>query len=163
MASSDQPSSPSTDSRDSAAISGVEIAPGIVVPDAMLRFSFARASGPGGQNVNKVNTQATLRITVGALVGPGWLSPEDADRLRSLAGSRLTNDDELMLVSDRHRSQHRNRKDCLDRLRDLLIRAKSRPKKRKRTRRTRASIERRLAAKRQRSETKRRRQRPSDQ
>ena len=134
---------------------GVEIAPGLRVPEGVLRFSFVAASGPGGQNVNKRATKAVLRLAlvdlpVSAAVrarvvqhGKGWLVGED---------------DELVIAADEHRSQRRNREACLERLRELLVRAMVRPKPRVRTKPGRGAIERRLRAKREQGEKKRRRQ-----
>ena len=137
------------------ALGGVEIAPGVRVPEGVLRFSFVAASGPGGQNVNKRATKAVLRVALADLpvsdavrsriarLGKGWLVGEE---------------DELVIAADEHRSQRRNREACLDRLRALLVRAMVRPKPRVRTKPGRGAIERRLRAKREQSEKKRRRQ-----
>ena len=124
-----------------------------------LRFTFVRAQGPGGQSVNKVSTAAQLRVAVRALRG---LSAAAANRLRDLAGRRLTREDELILVSRRHRSQLDNRRACIERLRDLVARAAKPPVPRKKTKPTRASKQRRLDAKKKRSETKSLRRRPDE-
>lgn len=136
-------------------MTGVEIAPGVRVPEAALRFSFVAASGPGGQNVNKRATKAVLRLAIADLpvservrarvtrLGKGWLVGEDG---------------ELVIAADEHRSQRRNREACMERLRELLIRAMARPKPRIATKPGRGAVERRLRAKREQSEKKRRRQ-----
>lgn len=133
--------------------SGVQIAPRVRVQPSALRFTYANASGPGGQNVNKRATKALLRLTVTDLP----LDDETLERLRSLAGQTLNQDDELVIQSEKTRSQLRNRDDCLDRLRELVIRAKTRPKRRRKTKPSRASNERRLREKKHRGQIKQRR------
>lgn len=134
----------------------LDIAPGVWVAESKLRFTFTRSSGPGGQSVNKVSTRAQLHLAIADIVG---LSEYAASRLRRLAGQHLTQADELFFQSDTHRSQGRNRQECLDRLRELLVRSLHRPKARRKSRPSRAMIERRLEKKRQQSEKKRRRRR----
>ncbi len=131
----------------------------ISLDEGEVEFSFVRASGPGGQHVNKVATAVQLRFDVGR--SPN-LPEEVRDRLVRLAGSRMSADGVLMTSARRHRSQGRNRQDALDRLVALVRQATDSPKKRKKTRRTRSSVERRLTSKRKRSETKRLRGRPGD-
>jgi len=80
---------------------GVELAPGVYAPPDAVRFSFSRSGGPGGQNVNKLNTKAELWIAVSALRG---LHPDARNRLRAVAGSRLTQQDEVHIVSEEHRT-----------------------------------------------------------
>jgi ribosome-associated protein len=135
---------------------GVELAPGVRVPEGVLRFSFVASGGPGGQNVNKRATKAELRVSVCEL----GLTERIAARFRRLAGARMTDSDEIIITSDEHRTQGRNRAACLGRLRDLIVEARAIPKSRRPTRPTRGSIERRLEDKRQRSQTKRRRRPP---
>jgi ribosome-associated protein len=143
---------------------GVEIAPGLRVPEAALRFSYAQASGPGGQNVNKRATKAVLRIALDDLP----LSPRVLARVRRLGRGWLVGDPdagtpaELVIMADEHRSQRRNREACLERLRALLVRAMAKPKPRIPTRPGRGAIERRLRAKREQADKKRRRQNPPD-
>jgi len=131
-----------------------ELAPGVGVERSELQFTFVRSGGPGGQAVNKLSTQAQLRVAVGAIEG---LSERAARRLRRLAGQRLTKNDELLIQSQTHRSQLDNRRACLDRLRQLVAEAIKEPKPRKKSRPTRAMIEKRLAAKRKQAEKKRER------
>jgi ribosome-associated protein len=110
-----------------------------------VRYAFSRSSGPGGQLVNKLSTKAELRVSVASIVG---LSLEALTRLRTLAGRRLTQDDELILVASTERSQLDNKRACLQRLRDLVAEAMDVPRPRKPTKPSRASVERRLADKR---------------
>ncbi len=140
---------------------GIEIAPNVRVDSADLRFQFSRGSGPGGQNVNKVNTKAELRIALPTLASQ--LTGNAMQRLRLAAGSKITSRDELLLVSDEHRSQEQNRQETLARLRDLLIGAMREPKRRKKTKPSRGARERRLDGKRIRSKVKARRQGRGDQ
>jgi ribosome-associated protein len=130
------------------------LAPGVSVEQSDLQFTFVRSGGPGGQAVNKLSTQAQLRVRVGAIHG---LSERAAGRLRRLAGQRLTKNDELLFQAQTHRSQLDNRRACLDRLRELVTAALKEARPRKKTRPTRAMIEKRLAAKRRQAEKKRER------
>jgi len=136
---------------------GIELAPGVSAPASALRWQFARSSGPGGQNVNKVNTKAELWLAVAAIVG---LSGRAGGRLRNLAGRRLTAADEIHIAADTERSQDANRSAALQRLRELLVEAMHEPKPRRKTRPSRASRQRRLESKRRRSEIKARRSGP---
>jgi ribosome-associated protein len=129
----------------------IELAPGAYVTSDGLRMQFARSSGPGGQNVNKVSSKAELWIRLDSLVG---LTPSARERLLHLAGHHLTISGELHFDSDAERSQQANRKRVLDAARTLLIQAMREPKKRRKTRPTRGSKERRLASKKARSQIK---------
>ena len=131
--------------------SGVSIAPGVSVPEGAITVSFSRSSGPGGQNVNKVSTRVELRITLADIP----IGAEARGRLAGLAGSRVTSGGELLITADEHRSQSRNKAEALERLRDLIVRAMVRPKKRRPTRPGRGAVERRLEGKRVRAERKR--------
>jgi len=138
----------------------VHLAPGdppVAVHERALRFSFARSGGPGGQAVNKLNTKAELRIWLSDIEG---MDEAATDRLRAIAGQKLTSNDELVIQSDATRSQSKNRDDCVERLRELVLRAVTVPKKRRRTRPSRAARERRLQEKREQSEKKQRRRDP---
>ena len=128
----------------------IELAPGVwCLPDA-LRIQYARSSGPGGQNVNKVNTRAELWIALAEIEG---LSPA-LTRLRRLAGKRLTRDERIHLIGQTERSQERNRQAILDRLREMVGVAIIEPKLRRPTKPSRAAKRRRLDAKRRRGEIK---------
>jgi ribosome-associated protein len=136
---------------------GIEVAPGVVAPEGALRFAFVRCGGPGGQNVNKLSTKAQLHVRVDALRG---LSPAALDRLRDFAGHRLTAADEILLVSESERGQEANKSAVLERLREMIVRAKTEPKVRKRSKPSRSQKARRLEGKKRRSDIKKLR-RPS--
>src|SRR5881398_1551085 len=108
----------------------LEVNDGIRIPDRELHWSFVRAGGPGGQNVNKVASKAVLRWN---LEGSASLPAEVKARLRTQQRKRITSAGELVLNSQRFRDQERNRQDCLDKLRDLVRQAALRPKPRRPT------------------------------
>jgi ribosome-associated protein len=131
----------------------------ISIDEREIEENFVRASGPGGQNVNKLSTAVQLRFDVR---GSPSLRPEVRARLERLAGSRLTRDGVLVIIAQRHRTQARNRQDALDRLIELIRQAAVAPVKRRPTRPTRASRERRIEGKKRRAGIKRlRHTRPS--
>src|SRR5580693_2362372 len=130
----------------------IRISPKIAIDERELEESFVRASGPGGQNVNKLSTAVQLRFDVRR--SPS-LSGEVRTRLERLAGSRLTRDGVLVIMAQRHRTQARNRQDALDRLIELIRQAAVRPVKRRPTRPTKASRERRIEGKKRRGGIKR--------
>jgi len=128
----------------------LEITPAIVIPEHELVERFVRASGPGGQNVNKVATAVELRFNVSA----SSLADDVKARLRRLAGKRMSADGVLLIDSREHRTQARNREAARTRLVSLLRQAATRPKSRTKTRPTKAARERRLVAKVQRARVK---------
>ena len=126
------------------------------IPDDALSFSFVHASGPGGQHVNKVATAVELRLHVAR----SGLHPAVQDRLRTLAGQRLTNKDEIVIFAQESRSQLRNRAAALTRLGELIRDAKIRPKRRVPSKPSRAAKRRRLDGKKRRGAVKQNRSRP---
>lgn len=121
------------------------------VPEEELEWSFVRSGGPGGQNVNKVASKAVLRWDVARTPS---LPADVKTRLRAQQANRITNEGVLILSSQQHRDQERNRQECLEKLRAMILHASVVPKKRRRTRPTRASQERRIQAKKRRASIK---------
>jgi ribosome-associated protein len=132
----------------------LEVSASVVIPDGELSFAFVRASGPGGQNVNKVSSAVQLRFD---MAGSGALSDAVKNRLRVLAGRRFTDDGAILIIARNQRSQDQNRREALERLADLIRRALVVPKTRKATKPTKASRERRLDGKVHQQRTKQRR------
>ena len=128
----------------------IPIAPGIAFDPREVEETFVRASGPGGQNVNKVSTAVQVRLD---LRRDGSLPEGLRQRVEALGGSRVTNDGVLVITAQRHRSQDRNRQDALERVVALLREAAVRPVVRRDTKPMRASQKRRVEAKVQRGET----------
>ncbi len=121
------------------------------VAASAVRVQFSRSSGPGGQNVNKVNSRCELWVRVEDITN---LTDAAKTRLRAMAGSRLTNADEIHLDAHEKRSQEMNKELAIERLRELILRAMVEPKKRKKTRPSYGAKQRRLASKKHRGEIK---------
>lgn len=137
----------------------IQVTPHISLDESELNFDFMRASGPGGQNVNKVETAVQLRFDVAQ--SPSL--PESVRaRLQGLAGNRLTQDGVLLIEARRYRTQNQNRQHAVDQLVELIRRASVRPKQRRPTKPSRAAREKRLQSKRVRSERKRLRRQPPE-
>ncbi len=122
-----------------------------------IRERFVLSAGPGGQNVNKVATAVELRVMIESLT---MLDDAAKARIRRLAGSRLTQDDEVVILARRYRSQERNRQDARARLVALIERAMQREKTRKKTRKPASANRQRLESKKRRGEKKRLRGKP---
>ncbi len=130
----------------------------IQIPLTELTFTFSRSSGPGGQNVNKVNTKATLRWPVQT---SDSLDAGVKERFLNKFRRRITSEGELVMHSQRFRDQGRNVADCLDKLRNLLLEVAAPPVVRKRKKPSRVSVQKRIESKRRRSEKKQSRRKPS--
>ncbi|HEX4441586.1 MAG TPA: alternative ribosome rescue aminoacyl-tRNA hydrolase ArfB [Thermoanaerobaculia bacterium] len=128
----------------------LHVTPDIAIPEESLQERFVRASGPGGQNVNKVATAVELRFDI-----PASSLPVDVKaRLMALAGNRLTSDGVLVIDSREHRTQAQNRAAARERLIELARKAATRPRKRRKTRPTKASREERIRSKSRRARVK---------
>ena len=134
--------------------SAVRVTAEIVIPRSELSFSYVRAGGPGGQNVNKVASKAVLRFK---LRDSPSIPPAARERALARLASRLTADGEVIVTSSVYRDQPRNREAAVERLRELLAAAVRVRRRRKATRPSAAAVERRLVEKRRRSERKRQR------
>lgn len=137
----------------------LHVSPGVVVPETAIEMRAVRASGPGGQNVNKVASKVELRVDLSCVLG---LDAAALARLRERAASRLDALGRLVVTSQRSRDQSRNLFDARSKLRELIAEALVEPKRRRRTRPTASSREARLSAKRRDSDRKRARRRDLD-
>jgi ribosome-associated protein len=137
----------------------IHVGHGVSIPMSELSFQFVRSSGPGGQHVNKTATQVEVLFDV---AGSTSLSQAQKQRVRRALRSYISGEGVLRLTCQSTRSQHRNREEALARLKALLSQALTVPKRRRATGPTRSSVERRLRAKKRRSELKRQRQRRGD-
>jgi ribosome-associated protein len=135
----------------------LEINDRLHIPETELEWSFVRSGGPGGQNVNKVASKAVLRWHLADNLS---LPDEVKARLRAHNRRRVTAEGDLLLTCQRSRDQERNRQECLDKLRELVLQAATTPKPRKATKPSRGSRERRLQTKRRRAAVKTERRRP---
>jgi ribosome-associated protein len=132
----------------------LQISDTIVLDDNDIQLDFIRASGPGGQNVNKVSSAVQLRFNV---AGCAVLGEAERQRLMKIAGRRMTSDGILIIKAQRYRSQEQNRRDAINRLVAMIRKAIEVPKNRRPTKPSSASKQRRLATKRRRSDLKRQR------
>ncbi len=129
----------------------IPVTPHISIDAREIEESFVRSSGPGGQNVNKLSTAVQLRFDVRH--SPS-LPGDVRERLMRLAGSKMTKDGTIVIIAQRHRTQVRNREDALNRLIELIRQAAIRPVKRRPTKPTKASRERRIEGKKRRANVK---------
>jgi ribosome-associated protein len=135
-------------------MSEIRVSDRIVVPEAAIETKAVRASGPGGQNVNKLATKIQMRVDLGRILG---FDGDDLVRVHEFLKSRLDAEGRLLVMSQETRDQARNREDCAAKVADLIRAALVRPKVRRRTKPTRASKERRVEAKRHHAERLRQR------
>ena len=132
----------------------IQITSTLKIDERELQFEYIRASGPGGQNVNKVATAVQLRFNI----SDSSLPDNIKSRLIKLAGKKITNDGVLVIEAKRFRTQEQNREDALHRFVELVYRSTKKPKSRIKTKPTKASREKRIKVKKQRGEIKKSRQ-----
>ena len=137
---------------------GIRLVGKFEIPDELVEAQYSRASGPGGQHVNKTETRVTLRLDLNAVELPGFLR----ERLLRRLQPRLTKDNVLLVSADAHRERGRNMAEAWQRLSEMLADAAKAPKVRRATRPSRGARERRLQDKRRQSEKKRQRKEPFD-
>ena len=135
------------------------VSPTLSIPLSELRFKFRRSSGPGGQNVNRLNTAVELQFD---FVHSAVLSDEQRQQIAEKLAARLNSTGTLSIQSERFRTQGRNRADCLNKLAALLVEAFKKPPKREKTKPSRAAQAHRLDSKRRHSEKKKSRRTPLD-
>jgi len=136
------------------------ITPILQIPETEFIWTYARSGGPGGQNVNKVASKAVLRWHISATTA----IPDDVKIRLALQQKRFfTQDGELIITSQKYRDQERNREDCLEKLRAILLQALFVPKTRKKTKPSRGSKRRRLQEKKRRSDVKQNRRQPREE
>jgi ribosome-associated protein len=133
----------------------LQVSTKIIIPDEELQFTFSRSSGPGGQNVNKVNSKATLHWDFGTSTA---LPLDIRDRFQQNYGTRITNEGKIVITCQESRDQPKNIDICLTKLRDMILSVLHAPKKRRPTKPTKGSQTRRLNEKKLRSQTKQGRQ-----
>ena len=134
----------------------IRVTDSIRLNETEIQLDFIRASGPGGQNVNKVSSAVQLRFDP---TQSAALTDDICSRLKQIAGRRMTTDGILIIEARRYRTQERNREDAIDRLVALIRKAAEKPRPRRRTRPSAAAKQKRITAKKQRGEIKRRRSR----
>lgn len=130
----------------------------IQIPDSELSFSFARSGGPGGQNVNKVNSKAIMRW---AVVMTDSLPYDVKARFLEKFANRLTAENEIVITSQKYRDQNKNIDDCLEKLRSMIQSVAARPIIRRATRPTASSVKKRVQTKKENSQKKQARRNPS--
>lgn len=138
----------------------IRITADISIDESEIKEEFIRASGPGGQHVNKASTAVQLRFNADSSAG---LPSDVKARLKALAGQRLTSEGDIIITSRESRSREQNRQEALDKLVELIERAALRPKARRKTRPTKGSKERRLKEKSARGAVKKMRSRKGDE